>query len=1104
MKRIYGYILGLTMLAAGCEKTPPGQFVSLQASQTGIEFENTLTETPELNILNYLYFYNGAGVAAADFNSDGLTDLYFTANQGEDQLYLNLGDMKFRNITAQAGIENTGNWTTGVTHVDINHDGKLDIYVCKVGDYRSIKGKNLLFINQGVNDEGIPLFKEDAEAYGLDFSGFSTQAAFFDFDLDGDLDMFLLNHSVHPNLTYGKGSQRLQPDLSSGDRLFRNDDGIFTDISEQAGIFQGRIGYGLGITVSDLNRDGYPDIYIGNDFFENDYLYINQRDGTFRELISSNDRSMGHTSHYSMGNDIADINNDGLADIVSLDMLPEDLETYKTSGLEFPYPTYQYYLKNGYSPQYMQNTLHVNLGNETFSEIAQLSGIAATEWSWSALLADFDNDSFKDLYITNGIKRATNDMDFISFIANESIQQRLEQGMSAEDMSFIAEIPQIKSSNYFFKNKGDLSFEDVTNSWFKELPSFSNGAVYADLDNDGDLDLVVNNMDEKAMVLENRADNSKTNHYLKIELAGEGGNLFGVGATIDLFADGKIQTRENFPTRGFLSAVPPALHFGLGNNPTIDSLLIRWPTGAVHLLKTPKADTTLVVSESDADVIELPKPSHSSGIVLDRVDAPVNFRHREPATLEFDRDPLVPFANTNEGPSISVVDLDRDGRDDLFFSGAKAQVSQLYLQTADGEFIESQKDLFLEDALSEDVSQVFFDADGDGWMDLLVVSGGNEFPNGERLQPRLYINRKGLLEKDSHQFNGVWMNASKTDARDLDGDGDLDLLIASDQQPLQFGSTSRQYVFLNDGKGRFTLADEERFAAFTSLGSVKDFVWVDVDKDGQEELITAGYWEPLTILKNQDGSLKKMENTGLEKTHGFWNTVNFADIDGDGDLDIFAGNWGRNTRLKATVSRPVTLYRKDFDNNGTVDPVVTYYEGEVETPFASKDEMVKQLPNLNKKFLSYTSFAKAGLTDLFTPEALSKAEKKQVFELATLYFSNDGTGRFSRKALPLMAQASSTHDILISDLDSDGYLDLLLVGNTYEISTQLGRMDASHGIILLNDQKGNFQWRPAPEIDISGPARSITKIKINGTDHFLIGINNDHPVFLTTHKDKAL
>ncbi|MGB5482409.1 MAG: VCBS repeat-containing protein, partial [Eudoraea sp.] len=485
MKRILGLSLSIIVLLSACDEKKEKLFNKVTSAHSGIYFKNQLIDTPELNILNYLYYYNGAGVVSADFNNDGLVDLYFTANQGEDKLYINRGGLKFEDVTKVANIHNPGNWTTGATHVDINHDGLLDIYVCKVANYQGMKGRNLLFINKGANEEGIPKFTEEASSYGLDFSGLSTQAAFLDFDLDGDLDMYLLNHSVHPNRTYGKGSQRLEIDSLSGDRLYRNDDGMYKDVSKEAGIFQGKIGYGLGLGVSDINDDGYPDIYVGNDFFENDYLYINQRDGTFKELISSDNRRLGHTTHYSMGNDLADVNNDGLTDILSLDMLPEDLETYKTSGLEYSFPTYQYYLKNGYAPQYMQNTLHLNLGTENFSEIGNLSGISATEWSWGVLTADYDNDGYKDIYISNGIKGATNDMDFISYIANENIQKRISAGMTETDMAFIKELPEKKVANYLFKNNKNLSFKNVTKEWYKEEVSFSNGCVFADLDNDG-------------------------------------------------------------------------------------------------------------------------------------------------------------------------------------------------------------------------------------------------------------------------------------------------------------------------------------------------------------------------------------------------------------------------------------------------------------------------------------------------------------------------------------------------------------------------------------------------------------------------------------------
>ena len=537
-------------------------FVKHNTSSTNIDFDNKLEESPDLNILTDLYFYNGAGVATGDFNNDGLEDLYFTGNQVADKLYLNKGDFKFEDVTDNAGINNSEPWTTGVTIVDINNDGLLDIYICKAGDNKGTRVSNLLYINQGVK-RGIPIFEEDAVAYGLDFKGFSTQATFFDFDLDSDLDMFLLNYSIHPNRNYGNGKKRMEIDTIFGDKLFENIKGQFIDVSTNAGIFQGKIGYGLGVSVSDLNNDGYPDLYIGNDFFENDYLYINQQNKTFKEVISSDITKLGHTTHFSMGNAIGDINNDGLPDIISLDMLPEDIRTYKTSGLEFPYQTYNYYLKNGYAPQYMQNTLHLNLGHGSFSEIAFQSGIASTEWSWGPLIADFDNDGYKDIYITNGILGATNDMDFIRFISNKNIQKRISQGMSKQDLSFLKGLPKKKTSNYFFKNNGDKTFNNVTDIWSKNIPSFSNGAVYTDLDNDGDLDIVVNNVNEKAFVFENtiNSSNNKTN-YLKIKFKGGNKNTFGIGAKVKAYSNGTIIIEENFNTRGYLSSIGSILTIG--------------------------------------------------------------------------------------------------------------------------------------------------------------------------------------------------------------------------------------------------------------------------------------------------------------------------------------------------------------------------------------------------------------------------------------------------------------------------------------------------------------------------------------------------------------
>ena len=1093
MRRFLGLITAVCLIFTACEKKEPKLFVKRTSSQTGIEFINKLNDSPELNILTYLYFYNGAGIGAADFNDDGLVDLYFTSNLGADKLYLNQGNLKFKDITETAGIIDDQSWSTGVTYADVNADGLLDIYVCKASGYRSLKGRNLLYINQGIGENGVPKFEEKAEEFGLDFSGLSTQGAFFDYDLDGDLDFFLMNHSVHPNRSYGRGSQRTAFDERSGDRLYRNDDGHYKDVSAEAGIFQGKIGYGLGLGISDLNRDGYPDIYIGNDFFENDYLYLNKGDGSFVEIISADPMRLGHTTHYSMGNDLADINNDGLVDIVSLDMLPEDLETYKASGLEFPYATYQYYLLNGYAPQFMQNTLHLNLGDATFSEIGHLSGIAATEWSWSALLADYDNDGLKDLFISNGIKGATNNMDFVNFISNEEIQRSIDRGMTEAEMTLIDKIPETKVANFFYRNTGKLTFEDVSEQWHDPEPSFSHGSIYADLDQDGDLDLVVNNVDEEAFVLENTSAN--TNNYLQLAFKGLEKNRFGIGAQAEIHANHGSFYGENQSTRGYLSAVPPSLHFGLGTIQKIDSLRVSWPSGKTQLVINPALNQKLVLSESNAaELKENNNPGAYDGSEI--LDSIIPFVHNDPTSIEFNRNPLVPFASTNEGPALAVADINQDGLDDLFIGGSKRQASVLYTQDQTGNFKSVQQDLFAADEKSEDISSCFFDANGDGWMDLLVVSGGNEYRDGTVLQPRLYLNRNGLLEKDNQQFGNVTINASDVVAVDIDRDDDLDVVISSDMLPWEYGKTPVQYIFENDGNGSFTDLTASAAPEFMEAGNVKDMVWEDLDKNGYPDLIVVGHWMPVKVFMNNGGKLTLKKDSGLQHTNGWWYSVQVADFDQDGDMDIVAGNFGENSLLKATENEPVTLYRMDFDDNGSTETLVTYFSEHRETALASKDELVKQMPFLNKEFLSYKNYAKASLEDLFSNDKLAAAEKKYAYTLGSTYFENDGEGNFTPSKLPTIAQATTIQDIGVEDLNDDGYSDLILVGNNYEISTQLGSMDASHGVILQNDKKAGFSWVQQTAFKVSGPARNLNKITINNKEYFVIGINNGSPSFI--------
>lgn len=1092
------YFLGLLLIIlTSCneEEKDSKFFQKLLATDTGIGFTNKLSNTTYLNILNYNYYYNGAGVAAADFNNDGLVDLYFTGNQVSDELYINKGNLSFEKITKKATIENTLGWTTGVTHVDINNDGLLDIYVCKAANYRGLKGRNLLFINQGINSEGIPSFKEEAKEYGLDFSGLSTQAAFFDYDLDGDLDMYLMNHSVHPNRNYGKGSQRNKIDSISGDILFQNQNGYYKDVSQTAGIFQGKSGYGLGLSVADINNDNYPDIYIGNDFFENDYLYINQKDGTFKEIISKDDSKLGHTTHFSMGNAIADLTNDGLPDILSLDMLPENLETYKTSGLEYGYPIYQQYLKNGFAPQYMQNTLHLNLGNENFTEIGNLSGISATEWSWGPLLADFDNDGLRDIFITNGIKGATNDMDYMNFIANEAIQRRIDAGMNTDDMPLVNEIPEKKVSNYFFKNQGNLKFKNVTNTWFKAQPSFSNGCTYADLDNDGDLEIIINNLNEKAYILENL--NSKGN-YLYVTFNGSPKNRNGIGAKLIAFTKSGSKVHQNFTTQGYLSAVPKTAHLGLGKDSIIDSLKIVWPNGQYEIKKRIKANQFLSVTINDAkNFVDFEQIKSKLYTVIDSL---VDFKHKESAILDFSREALIPYASSNQGPDIHVADINNDGLEDFFITGAKGQASELFIQTADGKFKSTQKSIFQETRIDENTTSVIFDADGDNYPDLLVASGGNEFKSGKALKPKLYINQKGKLIYNQKEFEAIEINASKIDAVDFNNDGAMDILISADAVASDFGKTPNQYLFQNNGSGHFTDVTDIFAPSLRNIGNVTDFLWKDFDNNGYKDLVVIGHWMPISIFMNNGKKIELQKNNSLKETSGLWNTIKSADFDNDGDIDFVCGNWGLNTKFRASKEKPIKLYRKDFDNNGKVDPIVTYYHKKTETPFASKDELAKQIPLINKKFLSYAAFAKANVQEIFGEKNLQNSDKKFINELQSCYFENDGEGNFIKHPLPLITQSSSIYDFAIDDINKDGYKDLLIVGNNYEISTQLGRLDGFHGLVLESDKNNNFIWRQE-NLNISGAARVIKSIQIKNKEYYIIGINNKAPILLLKNKN---
>lgn len=1071
-------------------------FSVLTDTQTGLHFQNKLTPTPNFNMFKYMYFYNGAGIGAGDFNNDGKIDLFFTANQGNNKLFLNKGNLKFEDVTQQAEIPQTNNWSTGVSVVDINNDGLLDIYICCVGHYDVLQGHNQLLICTGIDSSGVPHYKDEAKAYGLDFSGFSTQAVFFDYDHDGDLDMFLLNHSVHQNGLFAPRQNFLGTyDSLSGDRIYRNNgNNTFTDVTRQTGINSSAISYGLGVVVADINLDGYPDLYVGNDFHENDYLYINQKNGTFKE--ENNDRLM-HTSQFSMGVDVADANNDGYPEIISMDMLPYDPYILKRSLGEDEYDIFFHKIKVGYNYQYTRNNLQYNRRNGMFSEIGLYSGVFATDWSWAPLWMDFDNDGKKDLFISNGIPKRMNDMDYVNFISNEEIQRKINSNTIADqDMALVNKFPEIKIPNKFFHNGGQLLFSDEENRIQNNQPTYSNGAVYADLDNDGDLDIVVNNIDEPVMVYENKTNNGAAQKpYLELNLKGPEKNIHALGAKAVLFIQNEIRTYEKYPVHGFQSSMEIPMHIGLDST-KVDSAFLIWPDNTYQRLSFAVMNNQQTYTYRK----NLPKFNYNSILNFKPNKTPVltnitqatrlNYLHQENHFVEFDRESLIPHMVSTEGPALAVADINHDGLEDVFIGAARTFKPAVFLQQPNGTFQFLNEPALNADSTYEDVDAVWTDVNNDGNIDLVIASGGNEYyGTDERMQPRVYLNDgKGNLTKLANAFNNIYMTASSVAAYDFNGDDFIDLFIGGRAVPWNYGIIPNSYLLLNDGKGHFTDVTDKYGTGLKNIGLVTQGQWFDLNKDGKKDLLITTEWGGIYAFMNTNGHFEK---TTITDKKGWWNFVYPVDMNNDGNVDFIAGNLGLNSRLKATDKQPIRLYVNDFDDNGQKEQILTYYLEGKEIPFANKDELQKQIPIIKKRFLYAEDFAKASLTDLFTAEKLQSSTVLEANYLKNAILMNDGKMHFTLHEMPWQAQLTPYKTACVLDSNANGLPEVMLGGNFYDNNIQMGRYDADFGTILSLNAKHQLTASTLNGLVIKGQIRHILPIRIQGKQCYIVAWNND-------------
>lgn len=1082
---------------------------------TGIDFSNNVTDGQLENSFYFRNYYNGGGVATGDINNDGLPDVMMTSNMGENKLYLNRGNFQFQDISVKAGLRQDSMWSTGVVFVDINNDGWLDIYECNSGHMKNGNRRNKLYINNHTSaassgkDSGIVTFTESAAKYGLDIVAYTTQASFFDYDMDGDLDCFIINNSPVPINSIDNANRRALPDAQwrvadflkgGGDHLFRNDNNVFKEVTLEAGIHGSLMSFGLGVSVTDINNDGYPDIFIANDSYERDYLYINQKNGTFKDELED---WTEHNSFSSMGSDVCDINNDGFNDIFTTDMLPGDDYRLKTLGAFDNIDLYRTRVNSGFYHQYMKNCLFVNDQNGKLIETANYSGVSATDWSWGALFFDADNDGFNDIYVCNGINHDVTNLDFMDFFANEVVQKMVISGEKQNVDSVLKHIPIYRLPNKVFKNNGNLQFTDIGEAWGMNQPSASNGCAYSDLDNDGDLDLVVNNENQPAFVYRNNSREQNKNNYIGISLKGSARNSFAVGAKIKVYKDGQVFYRELYPTRGFQSSMDYKQVIGLGKITQVDSMIVVWPDLSYSKYEHPELNKVHVLQQPSVAGPRYAPARPAVAPLLKEVPVSMD-KHLEDDYIDFYTERNLPELLSREGPKTAHGDVNGDGLEDVYIGGAKGQAGQLYLQTSEGAFVKKEEDIFKRYAGAEDVAVLFFDADKDGDADLFIGAGGNNAEaNTAEIEHRLYINDgKGNFAIDAGAFSTNGMNISVAAANDFDGDGDLDLFVGSRSVPYNYGVTPQSYLYVNDGHGHFTDKAAAMNAGIAHAGMVTGAVWSDVSGDKGKELIITGEWMATRIFSYNGHSFDEQKDTKLEHLFGWWQTVSAADLNGDGKADLVLGNIGENFYLHPGEDSPVKLWVSDFDGNGTTEQFLTRTIGGRDMPVFLKREITDQFPALKKQNLKHSDYATKTVQDLFGSAVLSKGEQKQFNYCSSVVAFNDGHGGFKVVVLPVMVQLSSVNAAYCGDINGDGSSDLVLGGNMFGFPPQFGRLDGSYGHVLLNNGKGDFKWQSPLESGMSlrGEIKDIKEIPVKDKRCLIVLQNDQFPVMYQIQK----